>query len=162
MLDGLRVVMVLINNYDARRANNEVVIAGGEARYVVSDLGASFGSYGGLGGGRRSKGDAEAFRRSRFIDRVANGRVRFAYRTRPEGWGLSMSVLYPFYTAGELKKQRDLRDVPSGSVRWIARRLAALDGQSIRHWFEEAGYEAGAAARFAASLRQRIDALAAL
>src|SRR5262249_50130388 len=44
-LDGLKVLMVLLNNYDTFDDNNRILYTKhpAEARYVVSDLGASFG-----------------------------------------------------------------------------------------------------------------------
>jgi hypothetical protein len=162
-LDGLRVLMMLINNYDARTANNRVLFVEGpagsrEARYVVTDLGASFGRCGGLGG-RRSKGDLEDYRRSRFIDRVAGDVVTFAYRTRPEGLGLSLFVLNPFYANGELKKERDLNRIPIEHVRWIARVLTRLDRAALRSAFERAGFEPKLTAGFSAVVEDRIRAL---
>ncbi|HKR00045.1 MAG TPA: hypothetical protein VJT09_05200, partial [Pyrinomonadaceae bacterium] len=59
-LNGLKVIMILLNNYDARKANNRIFymrrsgIGRMEARYTVSDLGATLGRAGGLGG-KRSK-----------------------------------------------------------------------------------------------------------
>ena len=162
-LDGLRVLMVLINNYDARTTNNRVMFVEGpsgrrETRYVVTDLGASFGRYGGLGG-RRSKGDLEGYRASRFIERVAGGVVHFSYRTRPEGLGLSLFVLNPFYVDGELKKQRDLNRVPVEHVRWIARVLSHIDRAAISGAFERAGFGPELTAGFSAVVEDRIRAL---
>ncbi|HKY04231.1 MAG TPA: hypothetical protein VJQ56_05050, partial [Blastocatellia bacterium] len=48
-LDGLKILMILLNNYDAREANNLVMLVRNprlnrtEARYLVSDLGATLG-----------------------------------------------------------------------------------------------------------------------
>ena len=52
-LDGLKVLMVLLNNYDARALNNRVLYVdglpdGSEAQHVVTDLGATLGRAGGL------------------------------------------------------------------------------------------------------------------
>lgn len=163
--DGLRVLMVLINNYDARTANNRILIVdrGGvrEARYVVADIGASFGRYGGMGG-PRSRNDPDGYSASRFIDRVEQGQVYFAYRTQPEGWATPMFVLNPFYTAGELKKQRDLRSVPVTSARWIAKRLAALGEGAITTAFERAGYNAEQTSQLSRVVRERIVQLGRL
>lgn len=165
-LDGLRVLMVLINNYDARTANNRILLTttadgGRQSRYVVTDLGASFGRYGGLGG-TRTKSDLPGYRASPFIEGVQNGVVHFAYQTRPEGVGLTMFVFNPFYAFGELRKQRDMERVPLGGVRWITRLLQQIDPATIRTAFEEAGYGEQDAAGFAAAVRDRIRQLAAL
>jgi hypothetical protein len=162
-LDGLKVLMVLINNYDARTANNRILVtpnAAGlrEARYVVTDLGASFGRYGGLGG-HRSKNDVKGYRASAFIERVEDGRVHFAYRTRPEGWGLTLFLFNPFYTAGELKKQRDMSEVSVEGARWIGARLARLPDTALAAAFESAGYAAESVAALVGVVRARIQAL---
>ena len=164
-LDGLKVLMVLINNYDARTENNLVLIANEagqrEARYLVSDLGASFGRYGGLGG-NRTKNDLEGYRASRFIASNDGLTVQFAYRTRPEGLGLTMFVLNPFYTAGELKKQRDVSTVPLRAVQWIAQQLMTIDDRTLLDAFADAHYDTGTAAEFARVVRSRIQELARL
>src|SRR5215216_6445197 len=63
-MDGLKVLMILLNNYDARKGNNHILYtdtgSGREARYVVTDLGATLGRAGGMGG-TRSKNDLEDF-----------------------------------------------------------------------------------------------------
>jgi hypothetical protein len=165
-LDGLRVLMVLFNNYDARTGNNRVFYVRGEdggreARYVVADLGASFGQYGGLGG-TRTRNDLQGYRSSRFIERASNESVEFAYSTRPEGWGLAMFVLNPFYTVGEFKKQRDLRSVPIEAARWIGGRLSRLPRDTVRKAFEDAGYEPHEVDGFTAEIDERIAALESL
>ena len=45
-LNGLRVLMALINNWDLKDENNSVYREGSEYHYMVSDLGASFGTDG--------------------------------------------------------------------------------------------------------------------
>ena len=164
-LDGLRVVMVLLNNYDAREANNHVVIVqkpGGrvEAHYIVTDLGASLGRVSGMGGGRL-KNNLDAYRRSPFVRRVADGHVWFAYRTTPQGWATPMFLLNPFYTAGELKKQRDMQKVPIESARWIASRLMQLSDAQVRDVFLSA-YDEPTARGFADTVRARLRQLQGL
>src|SRR5437588_605623 len=51
-LQGLKVLMALLNNWDLKDTNNVVIFAPGrgrrgELRYVISDLGATFGKEGG-------------------------------------------------------------------------------------------------------------------
>src|SRR5262249_55498589 len=54
-LDGLRVLMILLNNFDVTTINNRVLLVSDpqqqrrEARYVVTDLGASLGRARGFG-----------------------------------------------------------------------------------------------------------------
>lgn len=87
-LDGLKVLMILLNNYDARAANNRVFHLndpryGSEAQHVVTDLGATLGRSGGLGG-KRSKNNLKDFLSTRFVSGVEkDGSVEFDYDTRP-------------------------------------------------------------------------------
>jgi hypothetical protein len=157
--------MVLINNYDARTDNNHIleVQVGGRAerRYVVTDLGASFGRVGGMGG-RRSKNDVDDYRTSPFIASIQNGHVRFAYRTRPEGWAVPLTLFNPFYVAGERRKERDMMQVPLPAARWLAERLQRLPPTALHSAFEEAGYSSGTATEFVATLKDRITQLSKL
>ncbi|PYU02782.1 MAG: hypothetical protein DMG34_15150 [Acidobacteria bacterium] len=59
-LNGLRVMMVLMNNWDLKEINNAIDVVDGEQRYVVSDLGASFGKTG--NSITRSKGDLKGYK----------------------------------------------------------------------------------------------------
>jgi hypothetical protein len=45
-LNGLRIMMALLNNWDLKDVNNSIYETGGQRRYVVTDLGASFGNTG--------------------------------------------------------------------------------------------------------------------
>jgi hypothetical protein len=45
-LDGLRVLMALLNNWDLKTSNNAIYEVGDEHRYLVSDLGGTFGRTG--------------------------------------------------------------------------------------------------------------------
>jgi hypothetical protein len=163
--DALRTMMVLFNNYDARTDNNRILVVHDrgldERRYVVADLGASFGQVGGMGG-TRTKNDPDGYRRSPFIERVEGDHVRFAYRTTPEGWARTLFVVNPWYVAGERKKGRDLQAVPIPAARWLAGRLAPLMPTAVRTAFEEAGYSAEATAGFMETLTRRINQLSRL
>ena len=45
-LNGLRVMMALLNNWDLKAVNNAIYEVDGERHYMVSDLGATFGKTG--------------------------------------------------------------------------------------------------------------------
>jgi hypothetical protein len=168
-LDALRVLMVLINNYDARASKNRILLLTGangsrEARYVVDDLGASFGQYGGLGG-TRTKGDAQGYTATTFVAAVKQDTVdtvQFGYRTAPEGWATATFVLNPFYAAGELKKQREMHEAPVAAARWIGARLSTIPPVELNAIFESAGYDVDTARAFASEVSRRIAALGVL
>ena len=70
-LNGLRVMMALVNNWDLSTINNSIYQVEGQRRYVVSDLGASFGSTG--NSFTRSKGNLRTtFGRSSLTRRRRN------------------------------------------------------------------------------------------
>ncbi|HEY1271173.1 MAG TPA: hypothetical protein VGF08_04285, partial [Terriglobales bacterium] len=83
--NGLRVMMALLNNWDLKDENNAIYRGGTDepAIYAVSDLGATFGTTGYNWTAVRSKGNLEAYRRSKFISKVTADYVDFNVPTRP-------------------------------------------------------------------------------
>ena len=66
--NGLRVMMSLLNNWDLKPVNNSIYAVDGERRYVVSDVGATFGNTGNAL--TRSKGVPSDYERSKFVAQV--------------------------------------------------------------------------------------------
>jgi hypothetical protein len=165
-LNGLKVIMVLLNNYDARKDNNRVLILRDrdtrqvEARYVVTDLGATLGKSGGLGG-TRSKNDLEDFLSTEFVRGAKDGVVEFDFDTRPTGVGI-VSVLYPPYYKGEVKKEKAMRAIPVEHARWIGSLLSQITDDQLRSAFRVAGYDTRRMEEYVLALRQRIDQLTKL
>ncbi|HEV2763655.1 MAG TPA: hypothetical protein VGV38_11810, partial [Pyrinomonadaceae bacterium] len=138
-LSGLKVLMILLNNYDARKANNRILHAGRQARYYVTDLGATLGKAGGMGG-KRSKNDLEDFLSTRFVTGVEDdGTVEFDYDTRPTKLGM-FTVLYPPYYRGEVKKEKAMRGIPLAHARWIGSLLSQLSDEQLHDAFRAADY----------------------
>ncbi|HXG67764.1 MAG TPA: hypothetical protein VNO70_21865 [Blastocatellia bacterium] len=162
-LDGLKVLMILLNNYDARAENNRILFAHNpennqlEARYVVTDLGATLGRAGGLGG-KRSKNDLEDFLSTRFVLGVEDGAVEFDYDTRPTRLG-TVAILYPPYYRSEVKKEKNMRGIPVAHARWIGSLLSQLSDDQLRDAFRAAGYDTRAMEEYVFALRQRINQL---
>ena len=162
--DGLKVLMVLLANYDARPENNRILAdknpatGTAEARYVVTDIGATLGRVGGLGG-TRVKNSLEHFRTSKFIVGVQNGLVEFDYNTRPKGAGMFASVFSPGYGKSQANKEKAMRRIPVQSARWIGAQLAQLTDDQLRDAFRAAGYDNSTAEGFIKALRERINAL---
>ncbi|HXG93282.1 MAG TPA: hypothetical protein VNN73_13105 [Blastocatellia bacterium] len=163
-LNGLKALMILLNNYDARKNNNRILIMRNgnrmEARYVVADLGATLGKADGFGG-NRSKNNLEDFLSTDFVRGVKKGVVEFDYDTRPTGLGV-VSILYPPYYFGEVKKEKDMRGIPVAHARWIGRLLAQLTDSQLRDAFRAARYDEETADGYVRALRQRINQLARL
>jgi hypothetical protein len=163
-MNGLKVLMILLNNFDARKGNNHVLYTetggGLEARYVVTDLGATLGRAGGLGG-KRTKNSLEDFLSTKFVRGVDDGVVEFDFDTRPRGFG-HLSVLHPKYYRGEVKKEAAMRGIPVEHARWVGSLLAQLTDAQTRDAFRVAGYDEATAEGYVRSLRERINQLTRL
>jgi hypothetical protein len=163
-LNGLRTLMVLLNNWDARPENNHVVTVRdrrgrSQVRYFVSDLGATFGRTGGWG--EHSKNDVEDFSASPFVEGVEGGMVKFDFSTRPSGIALA-SVAYPPYFLREWSRERHFREVPLEHARWMGRLLSRLSAAQLGSAFAAAGYSKAETDRYVRALRARIRVLASL
>jgi hypothetical protein len=166
-LSGLKVLMILLNNFDARAGNNRIIYADGplggrEARYYVTDLGATLGRAGGLGG-KRTKNDLADFLSTKFVRGVdpRDGVVEFDYDTRPRGLG-HLSVVHPFYYRNEVKKEKAMRGIPVAHARWIGSLLTSLSDEQLRDAFRAANYPQGTGESYVQALRERINQLTQL
>lgn len=149
-MQGLVVMMALINNWDLKDANNKIIYvpgAGGqgELRYVISDLGATFGKTGDLPViwvFTRSRNNPGDYARSDFIDEVKkDGRVNFDYGG---------------------KKQGLFDDINVAEARWIGGWLARLSDRQIRDAFRAANYTPAEVTTLTRAVRARINQLVAL
>jgi hypothetical protein len=165
--NGLKVIMALLGNYDIRPENNLVVAArdprSGEAetRYVVSDIGATLGKVGGLGG-KRSKNNLTDFSASKFVVGVEKGMVKFDFKTKPKGMGFFASVFKPSYGKSQAQKERVMGNIPAEDARWMGTQLARLSDEQLRDAFRAAGYDQATMNGFVAAIRGRINQLAQL
>lgn len=165
-LSGLKVLMILLNNFDARAENNRIIYVSGErgreARYYVTDLGATLGRAGGLGG-TRTKNDLADFLSTKFVRGVdmRDGVVEFDYDTRPRGLG-HLSVLHPRYYRGEVNKEKAMRGIPIAHARWIGALLSQLSDAQLRDAFRAAHYSENVTQSYVSALRERIDQLTQL
>ncbi|MDQ3805170.1 MAG: hypothetical protein M3416_15245, partial [Acidobacteriota bacterium] len=87
---GLKVMMVVLNNWDIKDENNVILSDGsGELRYAISDLGATLGDTGKwplLWRFTRSRNDPAGFTGDKLIDEVKeDGRVDFEFSGKRRG-----------------------------------------------------------------------------
>src|SRR5262249_11010834 len=138
-LNGLKTMMVLLNNWDTFKKNNRVlhVKDTDEANYTVTDLGATLGAVGGFGR-HRSKNNANDFERRRFISKVENGKVKFDYDLKLKKFGL-ISVIYPPYFFRQRKATNAMQHIPVEHARWIGSQLAQLSDDQLGDTFRAAG-----------------------
>ena len=163
-LNGLKTMMALLNNWDPFKKNNRILHVKDtntkevEARYTVTDLGATFGSVGGLGGRHRSKNNVRDFERYPLVRRVKDRQVNFDYDIRPKKLGL-VSIVYPPYFFRQRSANNAISKVPLADASWIGSRLAELSDDQLRDSFRAAGYDGGTSERYVRALRKRINEL---
>src|SRR2546427_6011020 len=145
-LQGLKVLMALINNWDIQNHNNNILLVTDEAtgekeaRYFDTDLGASFGKEGNLFGHTRNR-PQQYVADTKFIKGVQKGKVVFAYRG---------------------KNQHLLNDVTVEQAKWISGILSQLSEQQIRDAFRAANYTPEEIESLTKAVMARIGELAKL
>jgi hypothetical protein len=142
-MSGLHVLMTLLNNWDIEGPrNNRVLRARGprgraERRFLVSDLGGTFGRMGGGMITNRSKWNLAHFRAEKFIDKVEGGAIRLAY----DGF------------------DPDIDRVAIDHARWFAGLAGQLREAQLRRAFEAAGATPSEIDGFTSKIMEKIRAL---
>jgi hypothetical protein len=156
-LDGLRVMMALVNNWDLKTVNNSIYRRkNGEILYVVSDVGASFGKTGNPA--TRSKNDFRDYYHSPFIEKETPEKVDFSMKSRP----LAIEMVDPANYAKRTHIEGVTKNIPRAHAKWLGQRLAQLSDEQITNCFRAAGYGPDDAGILAGVVRGRINALAGL
>ena len=135
---GLIVANLLVNNWDFKTSQNRIYLLEDSAtaprrRYVVQDLGASFGRTGWPTGDRNN---VSSFEKQRFVRGVEGGIVRFDYHARHR----------------EL-----LKDITPQDVVWTTRLFAQLSDAQLHDAFRAAGYPESIRTRFVTKLKAKIQ-----
>src|SRR5687768_10258109 len=148
-LQGLKVLMALMENWDLKDSNNRVLVVkrgnATELHYIVSDLGTTFGKTGGqkspiafIKSIKGSRNEPDDFANDQFIDEVQGDTVRLDY----DG------------------KNADLmRNISIADVRWIGDLLARLSDRQIEDAFRAANYNAAEVRLLSGAVRRRINEL---
>ena len=140
---GLKIMMVLINNWDMKDDNNAILATRGvttsDRRYIISDLGATFGKTGGVIS--RSRNKPSDFVKSEFVKGVKGNMVDFHY-------GGKNGKLFDNITVEDAK--------------WLAGWLRRLSDNQIRDAFRAANYTSEEVDMLAGAVRARINTLANL
>ena len=157
-LNGLRVMMALMNNWDLKNQNNSIYSNSSypsQKIYLVSDLGATFGTTGFSWTQEKSKGNVKSYSHSKFIRRVTGDYVDFNVPTRPV-WIRCLSVP----TMISRMRMRSIgSQIPRADARWIGSLLARLSSEQIRDAFRAGGYSEEEVEDFATTVEQRIEEL---
>lgn len=140
-MQGLKIMMAVINNWDMKDSNNEILATkgqttGGELRYIVSDLGGTFGKTGGFFA--RSRNKPSDYVKAEFVKAVKGDLIDFNYGG---------------------KNQKLFEDLTVNDAKWIAGWLSRLSDEQIKDAFRAANYKPEEVESLARAVRERIDAL---
>ena len=139
---GLKILMVMLNNWDMKDDNNEILAVRGdttgegELRYIISDLGATFGKTGGFFS--RSRNDADDYVKATFIKKVNGEVIDFNYGG---------------------KNQKLFTNITVADARWLSNLMKQLSDEQIRDAFRSANYSAEEVEMLTGALKRRISAL---
>lgn len=139
---GLKIFMVMINNWDMKDDNNEILATRnsttGEAelQYIISDLGGSFGKTGGFLS--RSRNEPKDYVKADFIKAVNGDVIDFVYSG---------------------KNQKLFEGMTVADARWLSERFKALSDEQIKDAFRAANYSAAEVDTLTMALKARIAAL---
>ncbi len=158
-LNGLRVMMALINNWDLKDANNAIYQEeDGKQVWMISDLGTGFGT---TGRGRynwKSKGNLDSYSRSKFIRKITPEYVDFNIPARPA----IVTAVNPKEFISRLHLRWIGKHIPRADAKWMGQLLAQLSPEQIRDAFRAAGYSPQEVEGFAKVIEQRIGELSEL
>jgi len=137
---GLKIMMVLINNWDMKDDNNEILATKGvtdsERRFIISDLGATFGKTGGVIS--RSRNKPEDYVKSDFVKAVKGNLIDFGYGG---------------------KNGKLFEDITVQDAKWLASWLSRLSDEQLKDAFRAANYSAAEVDMLAGAVRARIEQL---
>ena len=145
-LQGLKVLMALINNWDIQNHNNNILLVTDEAtgekeaRYFDTDLGASFGKEGRFIGHTRNRPD-QYVADTKFITGVEHGMVRFDYKG---------------------KNKHLINDITVAQAKWLGNILSQLSDQQITDAFRAANYSPEQIEALTRVVKARINELVSL
>lgn len=145
---GLKIMMALINNWDLKDSNNVIVQVpangGQELRYMISDLGATFGHasttpiFWRL---TRSRNNPKNYAKSDFLEKVKGNRVVLHFGGKNRGL---------------------MKDITVDDAVWMGTLLAQLSDQQIRDAFRAANYTPGQVDLLTRTVRTRTSELLSL
>jgi hypothetical protein len=123
---GLKIMMALINNWDLKDSNNVIVQTrtsrGNELRYIISDLGATFGHASTtplFWRFTRSRNNPKNYAKSDFLEKVKGNRVVLHFGGKNRGL---------------------MKDITVDDAIWMGDLLAQLSDQQLRDAFRAANY----------------------
>jgi hypothetical protein len=155
-LNGLRIMMSLLNNWDVAQTNNSIDDVGGNRRYLVSDMGATLGNTGNIF--TRSKSTPRDYAESTFIGATTPDFIDFVLHSRP----FLLSAINVANYRARTRMEQVTRHIPRADARWLGHRLSLLSEKQIRDGFRAGGYTQDEVEIYTRAMRKRIAELAAL
>jgi hypothetical protein len=147
--------MALINNWDLKEINNAVYDEGSAGqRYVVADLGASFGRTGYPL--VRSKGVMNDYVQTSFVKKVTPDRVDFVMHSRP--FFLLYIFSYDYYSL-RARMESIPKHIPIADARWLGNLLGRFSSDQIGDCFRAGGFSPAEVQGYTRVVMRRIDEL---
>jgi hypothetical protein len=145
-LQGLKIMMALINNWDLKDSNNVIIKVRGEddLRYVISDLGATFGHASTtplLWRFTRSRNNPEKYVKSDFLEKVKGNRVVLHFGGKNRGL---------------------MKDISVQDAQWLGSLLSQLSDSQVRDAFRAANYRQDQIGLLVREVRERTSELLSL
>jgi hypothetical protein len=147
-LQGLKILMALINNWDLKDSNNEMIQLrgdhGNELRYIISDLGATFGHASTtpiLWRVTRSRNNPVNYAKSDFLEKVKDNRVVLHFGGKNRGI---------------------MNDIDVQDAQWMGSWLAQLSDRQLRDAFRAANYRPDEINLLVREVRERTNELLSL
>jgi hypothetical protein len=140
---ALKILMVMINNWDMKDDNNEILAVRGdttgegELRYIISDLGGTFGKTGGIIS--RSRNKPSDYVKAEFIKKVNGDVIDFNYGG---------------------KNQKLFENLTVSDAAWLSNWLKRLSDEQIKDAFRAANYTPEEVDTLAKAFRERANMLA--
>jgi len=163
--NGLRVMMAVMNSWDLKDINNAVFAdsRSGDDLFLMSDVGATFGTNGLSWTNARSKGNVDSFKDSKFISKTTRTTVSFGTPKPPT------ARLIEAFVMPELKdyaRRADMRwigeDIPLQDARWMGSLLKQLSHQQLVDAFRAGHFPQDEIEAYVDVVESRIRELSAL
>jgi len=163
--NGLRVMMAVMNNWDLKDVNNAVFRdkKSDSDIFLVSDVGATFGTNGLSWTHARSKGNVGTFKESKFITHATDSAVDFATPRPP---------IARLIETGGLPEVKDYsmrqgiqwigKDVPRADARWMGSLLGQLSHKQLVDAFRAGDFPSDEIDAYVDVVESRIRELQAL
>ena len=144
-LQGLKVMAVVLNDWDLKATNNRVLLVhdedtgADELRYIISDLGATLGKTGNMI--THNRNSPKDYAHSKLIKKVEGDKIVFDFHATHDNI---------------------LSNVTVSDAKWLGQILARLSDQQISDAFKAANYTAEEIDVLTKAFRARVDELANL